>query len=314
MSEKQEVLPRYTFGKSIKITDEDKKAVGEALDLRHMQKQEKPLPLTKEREKDINSLSKYQINWIKNNLGIDLSERSPDTDKIHFFTKETLEQINQRMGRNNSEGRHIAPYNEIHVEEKQTNSETLFTLSHEQLHSLSAIKLKLEVNQKDEDTRQLTIQKPYLYGYENTKNRNFFLLNECITEMINIEILDDMRKNEKPDYLTNNTIGYGHAVIFIDALINRTAQLSGQSEKEIRFSLYRGYFKGDHSALIIFKDIFGVEALRYLSILDNTHSSWHYIGIVAEKFGLDVEKLKIKSEQYVEQNQSVNIIEGIKIN
>jgi len=177
------------------------------------------------------------------------------------------------MGRNHSKGRHIAPYNKIHAEEKPTNSETLFTLYHELTHLLSAVKLKLGVNKKDKGNEQITIHNPYLYGYENTKNRRFFLLNEAITEMINIEILDDMRKSENYDYLSNNTIGYGQAVIFIDVLIKRTSQLSRKSEKEIRFSLYAGYFKGDHSALRIFKDTFGTEALKYLSILDDSHSS-----------------------------------------
>jgi len=98
MNEKQDVLPRYTFGKSVKITDEDKNAVSEALDLHHMSKQEQPLPLTKEREKDINNLSKYQINWIKDNLSIDLSERSPNIAKIHFFTEDILKQMSQEWG------------------------------------------------------------------------------------------------------------------------------------------------------------------------------------------------------------------------
>lgn len=40
------------------------------------------------------------------------------------------------------------------------------------------------------DARKITLGKPYLYGYRNPENNIFWLFNECITEMLNIEILD----------------------------------------------------------------------------------------------------------------------------
>ncbi len=118
------------------------------------------------------------------------------------------------------------------------------------------------------------------------------------------------------DYLSNNTIGYAHSIIFIDALIKRTSELSGKSETEIRYSLYSGYLRGDHSALRVFKETFGVNALSYLSILDDSHSSWMYIEIVAKKFGFkpdEIEQMKIKAQDYVENKKPINIMGGIII-
>lgn len=309
-NETENILPKYTFSKNVKINERYKNALLNTLDHHQMPKKEQPLPMSSERKKEIQNLSKYQITWIQENLQIDLSKRTPDIEKIHFFTEEALKRLNTQIGKNNSSGSHFAPSNEIHV---AASGKMLIILSHELIHSLATVKFDVKISENNESS-QLSIQEPYTYGYKNVKNKSFFLFNEAITEMLNIEIADNMRINNQPDYLTNNTIGYGETVIFLDALIKKTAQLNNLSEKEIRYSLYKGYLKGDHSYLRIFKKTFGIEAIKFLSILDNSHASLSNIRVVAEKFGLDVEQLKNKCEQYVEQHQTIQIMENIQIN
>ncbi len=314
MSEQRVELPKYTFSKGSKLTDEEMTRLKSTF---NSYKSEKPVEtqhIPFELGLKARQLSRSQLHWCRDILQVDVTKRYPDISKMFFFSKTNFEMYSALLGRKMPLAAHIAPYNEFHFVEKERPQELLKSIAHEFIHALSTVKLRTSVFKKDNGDRVVVVGKPYTYGYENTKNGTFFALNEAVTEMLNIEILDDMRKSGKPDYLSGNTIGYGHLVIFLDALIEMTADISGKSHRELRHSLYRGYLQGDHSSLRIFSDTFGTKSVSYLAALDKQHSSWWHVKKVAEIFGLDVDQLEKKVELYVEQKKSVEIMGNVEIN
>lgn len=151
----------------------------------------------------------------------------------------------------------------------------------------------------------------YTYGFEVLKTNQFVLLNEAITEMLNIEILDTIRKQHNTDYLTGTGTGYYLMVFLMDEIFKKAAKYTGRSAKEHRHDFYRAYIMGSHGVLRLLTRAFGVQAVAELAKLNKSNSDWPSIRRVGQLFNVDTYALSGKVATYLQKQESVTIMDGI---
>ena len=270
------------------------------------------LEITPERKEKIRQILESQIEWIEKYLSLSANRNFLHGDKIKFYDFEEFRKIFP-FPDIRGESRIMFRSKEIFsLEIEGHERQTLAFLAHELVHAMARHSLFVERSEKDGE--HLKILKEFMTGYENVRTKTFFFLNEIVTEMIKIEILDYMRRGKREDLLTGVSIAYHPAVIFFNKVVEKAAEKLNSSAEDLRKRIYTGYFVGDIKALKIFEEAFGKGTLKeFAQLRRNTNfSEWQLYENLCKKLGVDSSEVREEFRKY-ENNKEIEILGGIKL-
>lgn len=229
------------------------------------------------------------IQWIQNNLQLDVSERRPSEEKIYLYHPNTLKKYLQggsaSMNPASKEIR-IGEPSRFYPLEKSFQD-----LSHELVHTFSDTRFFLREDPENENEFET---ETFLFGYSSKKKDKFILLNEAVTEMMSIDILQDLKQTGM-DYKKKDYHAYQHERTLLQMIIEKALSQSGKTVTEIKFHLYKGYILGDLSYLRILRTALGSESFRYLSDLKPSNEREMY-DQWCENLGLNLEEFKKRDD------------------
>ncbi|MDO8493546.1 MAG: hypothetical protein Q7S19_03330 [bacterium] len=279
--------------------------------------------ISKENLTLVSKLKNNYLAWGKKILGIDLSERAPDSTRVHIQPKDSakaLEISSRHRGADETlSGYAVREAEEIVIWEKTDRQSIKETLNHEFTHIFSHKSMIV----KEQDKKfGLKIQNT---GYSNLNNTRttesgekeespiLAGFDEMMTETINIEVLNNLKKENGQDYL-EMSVGYYPGVLLLDMIIEKIAEKTKQNEKDIRKNLYRGYFQGKMGELRAIKNVFGLEAMNFLSRVKplNLMDAGSMFASAEDIFKLDSQKYFSKVLDY-EEGATITLSNGIKI-
>lgn len=261
MNEFIQEVPHHYFQASAELSSQDEQNILEFMKNLTTEMPWQEAKKTSERLGQIFELITAQMEWIKENLGLSLIDRFEGFRKIKFYRPEEFDKIAIHFNKEKGWcGSHSSPSNEIIAKEFDNETQTLYNLSHELVHCFSRITLKIRKNENN-NTSINTIR----YGYQNTTNNTFRFFNEVITELINLDIVEYLKKTKKKDYIEGNNIGYSDGVIFFDVILDQMSKVLQKPIQEIKNEIYKGYFTGDMTCLKVFNEVFGPNALKLIS-------------------------------------------------
>ncbi len=213
--------------------------------------------VNEEQAKEVRSISDHHIEWIKKNLGLDIADRGIDANKIRLCK---IKDIDKQIGKFSGLEAGVAidayvlhPSKEIVTRDDLSPRRMYCTLSHEFIHVLAGLGVHVDMEKKCYTTKSA--------GLSAANISIFSGISEVITEMANIEMLDHYRgQSDGKDFLTDIPRGPHASIMAINAFLEKMAERTGKTAKELRHDLYRGYFESRLSVLRVFKDGFDAAA------------------------------------------------------
>lgn len=303
-------IPKYSFNRSAELSSDDKEQIIEYMEELTSEWPGQPLEITPEREAKIEQLLNNQTKWIENYLGLSVSRHLPHKEKIRFYSPDEFRKI---FPDEKAEACTLFKSKEILSSDIEGyERSTLSTLNHELVHTLAGCTVFVEKIPKEEDY-SLKFHE-FRTGYCNVRTKTFILLNEVVTEMLNIEMLDYMRKNNQMDDLLNGVnVSFHPAILFFDQVIEKASSNLKIPGEELRKRLYKGYFLGDIKTLDFFENAFGKGILKILAGLrKDKFFQWEFYEDLCPNFGVDCEAFKNKLICY-ETDREIEILGGIKL-
>jgi hypothetical protein len=155
-------------------------------------------------------------------------------------------------------------------------------LNHELIHRFSHFSVSLDHRSDGKTKVNANMQ-----GYENTSTKTFQALDEFLTEITNLEIMNDYWPEMnllKKFSISNYHPGHEFSIITMNSLLNKVAMENGRSYEEVLREFQRGKFLGSFKPFRIITESIGIDGVRMLSrlSLDNEED---YL-VFAEKVGL----------------------------
>lgn len=203
------------------------------------------------------------VDYGRDELGIDLSDRIPKVDQIHFFAppfyKTKLERIHRNIceilqHKQEDRGRSGPYFTAIIVEDSKSNGKD-FQIVHELVHDLSQRKVEVVDQQGEPGIGRVT-------AGLRTVNDSFECINEALTQFT---ALDVMRETADAAALRNKRgeieSSYSEELVFLDRLTSVVAEKVQVPRAEIIKILQCGMFNNEIAVLRIIKDALGSKAL-----------------------------------------------------
>jgi hypothetical protein len=302
-------LPEFSFNRDAGLTDQERERIASVMRRLTMELPVEQKTISLERLARVDYAISDIAEWLKSRLGLDARKRIPAMDRIKFFSKKEWPKVAEKY-RQSPDSRGLnSEINEILMVEDENEEEMYGVLSHELIHCFSRRLINVR-NREDGSGRDIGVK---LYGFRNLKNNNFNWFNEIMTDTISIEVLSNSDRPESQATLANLTEYYKNGVILLDMIFERMAQKTGKNQSEIRDMLYSAYFDGDMAALKIFKDVFGVQALKLLSLLKDNECPATFLEMIASKyFEIDVDEYKKRVDEFG-RGQELLLASGTKI-
>jgi hypothetical protein len=302
-------IPKYSFNRSADLSSEEKARVFEYLDNLTIDKGGQLLDISPERKAEIEELLNNQILWAEEYLGLRVKQSLPHEKKIRFYSLEEFEKIFPE-----SRGRARMEIGSKDIFCKEVEGEEQFTLAalnHELVHALASHAIFIERIPKNNDEYGIKLEE-FRTGYNNPRTGAFKYLNEIATEMINIEMLDFLRKKGGRDHLSGTTVAYHAGVILFDMIIDQAAAKLDISNRDLKKNFYTGYFLGDISKLKFIDDVFGKGALKSMAELTKTDYDREAYQKLCHIFNINFNTFKDKGGRYW-RGKEIEVLGGIKL-
>jgi len=180
-------------------------------------------------------------------LGIDLTQRLPSNEKIHFINPKVMDQYREDQGMPKTIAGHTRFDNELIVSTEYGPAVTAVTTSHEMVHSVAHFTHQPKV--VESGAARLEIARS---GYHVHKTGALRFINETVTEAMSREIMKDYW----PRFPELKELSKGHLFVvdeqlpLMEAVVNEVAEKSGKQSNEIWHDLYRGALTGDMTPLV----------------------------------------------------------------
>lgn len=260
---------------------------------------------TPTREQQIVGIKSALFKFAIEHLGIDISKKMPDSKKFHFIKDKDFQIVRDKYDLNPATLAVTFMNDETFLTEEQLLENTLGNLQHELMHLVSYRELNIRENNgiiKQEKSRS---------GYANEKNKVLMIIDEALSEITNIEVMELYWKNEPnlaETRIENYTkIGYIEQIIVVDELLKKVADESGREYTDVLASLQKGKFLGRMQDLRLLTETVGVTRMKTLSAwtlaMDNIS--------IAQEFGLTDAVDKINK---IRNGENVNILERVSPN
>jgi hypothetical protein len=302
-------IPKYAFNRSAELSLEEKDRILDYLDNLRTDKEGQLLDVSPERKKQIEELFNNQMEWIEGYLGLCVKEQLPHKNKIKFYS---LEEFRRIFPKSRGRARMEIQSKEIFCADVAGEDNfTLSALNHEFVHALASHHIFVERIQEKNDEYGIKLEE-FRTGYNNPRTEAFKFLNEIATEMINIEMLDYLRKKGGADYLSGTGAAYDAGVVMIDMIIEKAAHKLDINSRDLRKEFYKGYFLGDINALKFLDGVFGKGALKSLAELTKTDYERTEYQKICSIFGIDFNDFEEKGKIHV-RGKEIEVLSGIKI-
>lgn len=248
----------------------------------------------------MNFLQESATDWAKTELGIDPTARLPQKEKIAVVSLRSLREKTEnptRVGCANNLSREMMLGEEL-------ETDLPYAFNHEMVHQLSAARRKTRFDPRTGFLTKVEANKGY-----RTATGKFQLLNEALTDLVNMEILQSVKDRHGQDYLQVRGVGYAPEAILLDALIKKTGEASGQGE-QFRKDLYRGLFTGDVEVLRTMEQNLGKGTLARL--VDAQPETYAELAKLGGELGLDEEKLR-QAYRRLRRGKKVTLANNISV-
>lgn len=236
---------------------------------------EKPLVLPPEQAEMVNNIINFQSQWIKKNLGISVDSRIPPPEDISFYSEEDFKAISKRFNlQDYSSAITFAARRAILINLPEGQNTFMDIVGHELIHTLSDYSIKITGFEESPNTPQLM---PVTSGLKNRKNGVFQGMGEWITQMMNVEILNEYKRTELHQDQIINPSSYQGATLFLSLLVEQAAERLQVPAKNLRNLLYIGLLTGNTGTLRFFNEAFGKDSIRMLSQLSDDTAAVDFI-------------------------------------
>lgn len=302
-------IPKYSFNRSAELTQEERDRIFEYLDNLTIDKGGQLLDISPERKAEIEELLNNQILWAEEYLDLRVKQPLPQEKKIKFYSLEEFEKIFPE-----SRGRARMEIGSKDIFCKEVEGEEQFTLSalsHELVHTLASHHIFAERIRRENNEYSIKLEE-FRTGYNNPRTGAFKYLNEIATEMINIEMLNFLRKKGRRDYLLGTAVAYHAGVILFDMIIEKAANKLNISSNELRKYFYTGYFLGDIKELKFIDEAFGKGALKTVAELTKTDYNKEVYQNLCSMFDIDFDNFRSKGKKYF-RGVEIEVLDGIKL-
>ena len=240
----------------------------------------KPLLLSGEQQAAIEGIRDFHVKWVATTYGVDISSRSPNFRKIHFYSPEEYARGDFRKG---SGGTFRSRSGEIYIRQDRN---TVYNFNHELSHCLSDQLLWIEAYS---DERGIFYHQSVGYGFVDMDDR-WKMFDEYLVETQNNLSLQALAKETKTNHYAEAEVNYSYFCLYFDVLM---VDLSQQLELPIDLVLtyfVRCHLLGDTSCLEIFNVVYGEGSSDLISKTGDK--------VYCKKLGLSSETVKERSEQY----------------
>lgn len=199
----------------------------------------------------------------------------------------------------------------VGVEEKPILAETLASTNHELIHLISSSKWR--VTRKENGVK---VSDEVLVGYSNNKTGTFKSVTEALTEMTNVEVIDNFWKSqEELKGIPQARIGYAADLLFWDGVIEHVAKTRAEAGKkemvtyqEVYKHLQKGMITGDFRHLNVLKETFGVGGMKALAHVKVTNVE--EVGKYSQALGM--KDLAKKVEDYQTNRTHIKFLNAIR--
>lgn len=254
-----------------------------------------------------------QISWIRENLGLDVTNRLPQIEKIRFLSEHDRQKFIIDYKKDPTwQGVCTYSFKEILVSKQENDwPSTISLLNHELVHNFSYAALKITVD-PSVTPRQIEINQS-TSGFSNAKNNSLEQFNEAITDTLSLEMLASYEaKFPNRPYLDNINISYYAEVFFLDLLIKKLATNTDSSVDEVKKKIYRGYCEGDFTVLKIFDQALGKDTLKKLAKMKFDYSDWKSMVSFVSQFDIDIDEWRKMMGAY-QRGEFVTLATGISV-
>jgi hypothetical protein len=343
--EPPELLPRHIFNAGANLDKGEEKNLNRNIE-RWRSYRKSDLPFNE--YELVSDFSDEYVNWGKEELGLDLSRRVPKTEKVHIVKKGSKEE--REILKDNSPlcedevGFCFRGPSEIIIWDVNDSILNKTSLVHEMAHVFGFasffVKNKREIDfrlHRNGYFRQPLTKRKKRLPKDAPPMRDFEGFNEIVADLISIDFLNFYEEKKVDDKVKGNVpkvrgplarrviddegcvlypTGYVYGVIAMELIFDAISKKTGESIKNIKKNLYRGYFEGDAQALSVFKDNFSLSVLKKLAAInpdkDLISSDDKEIIEILEECGIDVEEYKDLAAAY-DQGLPVEFPSGTKI-
>lgn len=244
--------------------------------------------------------------------GVDLSERIPAVDKIHFLDEESFSKVVEHYDLPRlTDGYMHHETGDILVKDNPNEGLMLAAVGHELVHTIAHESVNL---------RRRFLRKSRLefsrHGFANMRNDVFQYFTEAIIEMTNLDIISNFWPRQealrgldirKPTLLSESGLvaSFEPQLIVVDSVLRKTAHRQGLTYRQYFETLERSLFLGDMSSLRPIAQYLGPQGIKTLSRLPLEYEKAREY---ARDLGLENALDKF---QQMERGESVSILEGL---
>jgi len=217
---------------------------------------------TPQQIEDCEKVIQETIDLIKVALGLCTQARRPSIDKIYLYDQKEFGKVSAAFDNVGDVGICQPSYHMIFLNEIFDKDLFLNSLRHELVHILSRSMVGLYGLVVNGDDMYCQSSKLIATGYSYDKK--FTLLNEGITELINMEIL---QLNKSLSGKLGIRPAYYGIVAFVEILFEAASVIQEIPLDELKRKVYKGYFDGNPAALRPISKTLGSKSFREIGRL-----------------------------------------------
>ncbi|EKD43498.1 MAG: hypothetical protein ACD_72C00248G0002 [uncultured bacterium] len=251
--------------------------------------------LDKETEAEVEILIREQLKWVLERFGLNIDSRKMKASSVSVYDEEqfrahrlfVMGESEETFGDTN--GATNLNTKEIVIRKQENRTKMINSISHELIHAISNLTVRVNVEEnRTEEIKDIHVSST---GYSH-KNGTFSVLNEAVTEMMNIEFLHTMNVKDGSNYLSDSGVGYVIQVVIFDAIFKKVASLAGINLDQLMTQIYEGYLTGDFSKLRVIESALGKGSLKKISSLKTEDFSpagkWREL---IQDFGIGIQEI-----------------------
>ncbi len=260
-----------------------------------------------ERKEEFAALIAFSVQWIQENLGLDVSACVPSLEDIYFFPEEEWRTFcwevlkiwsEEAKGYICKSGRQIFLLERTGKNKEQWEDRGFH---HEIVHAFARTLLV-----RDTEENQLKI---YHSGFHHYDNGSFYALTEGITELLNQEILSAYHSRWSRTQAGHHQLAM---TMLVGWMTTKLAQKLGETPRQTRHELYHAYLTGDYRALRIFERTFGSGTLAALKDIPASNVRRSELKPLFKRFGLSSAVWKAYVDYFYDVRDRRSIMELVE--
>jgi hypothetical protein len=260
-------------------------------------------PQSSEKMQEVQRLADNIVAWTRKELGIDISSRTFNPRKIHFYDREDWKEVCKVHGMNGEQLAITNSANNIFILDEPPEEILTSVINHELVHASAYHTVFVEpISPHEQD-----ISTNGTSGFTYTRRRTLSFFNEIVTDAIGIELLQSVNKATETLHHTN----YKNGIILFDLMMQDLALRNNMTPKHMWKEFYSAYFTGDFTVFRKISNAYGKDKMKEIADLKKGSYLDSEILSLALKLGLDIPTLLTQLEK-LNKGEEVRLSNGTR--